>query len=73
MEVYAPEEQQPPLPDKSNLDLLSQGEKEIVVFFEVESNIEKLIHFLSLEERKGKDKFDATRFSLYKGSAVFCY
>jgi len=29
--------------------------------------VEKLIYFLSLEDRKGKDKFDATRFSLFKG------
>ncbi len=70
MEVYAPEDQQPPLPDKDNLELLSPGEKEIVTFFEVESNVEKLIHFLSLEDRKGKDKFDATRFSLFKGNTL---
>ena len=70
MEVYAPEDQQPPLPDKDTLESLSPGEKEIVAFFEVESNIEKLMHFLSLEDRKGKDKFDATRFSLFKGNSV---
>lgn len=29
--------------------------------------MEKFITFLALEERKGKDKFNATRFSLFKG------
>lgn len=68
MEIYAPEDQQPQLPEKSNLESLNQEEKEIVAFFQDDSNIEKLIHFLSLEDRKGKDKFDATRFSLFKGN-----
>ena len=68
MEVYAPEDQQPPLPDRGHLESLSAGEKEIVAFFDVPSNIDKLIHFMSLEDRKGKDKFDATRFSLFKGN-----
>lgn len=67
MEVYAPEDQQPPLPDKSNVESLTSEEKEIAVFFDSESNIEKFVHFLSLEDRKGKDKFGATRFSFFKG------
>ncbi len=70
MEVYAPEDQQPPLPDKSNIESLTPEEKEIAVFFESESNIEKFVHFLSLEDRKGKDKFGATRFSFFKGIIV---
>ena len=71
MEVYAPEDKQPQLPEKDSLDSLKQEEKEIANFFLVESNVEKLIHFLSLEDRKGKDKFDATRFSLFKGGYYF--
>lgn len=67
MEVYAPEDEQPSLPEKSTIDSLTPGEKEILSFFESDSNIEKFVHFLSLEDRKGKDKFGAIRFSLFKG------
>ncbi len=65
MEVYAPENQQPVL-DRA-VEELSPGEAEIEKFFGVSSNVDKLIYFLSLEDRKGKDKFDATRFSFFKG------
>ena len=37
-------------------------------FFNNEKNIEKFIEFLSLEEKKGKDKFNAKRFILFKVS-----
>lgn len=67
MEVYAPEDEQPSLPEKSTIESLTPGEKEILSFFESDSNIEKFVHFLSLEDRKGKDKFGAIRFSLFKG------
>lgn len=65
MEVYAPDHQQPPV--ERSFESLSPGEAEVSRFFSNPANIEKLIGFLSLEERKGKDKFDATRFSLFKG------
>ncbi|XP_057375631.1 proteasome activator complex subunit 4-like [Daphnia carinata] len=67
MEIYAPEDQQPSLPEKTTIGLLTPGEKEIFSFFESDANIEKFVHFLSLEDRKGKDKFGAIRFSLFKG------
>ena len=35
-------------------------------FFHSETNVDKFIEFLSLEEKKGKDKFNAKRFSLFK-------
>ena len=35
-------------------------------FFNSEANIEKLVEFLSLEEKKGRDKFNAIRFTLFK-------
>ena len=69
MQVYAPEDQQPPL-DRS-LEAMTAGEIEIANFFNEASNVDKLIAFLSLEDRKGKDKFDATRFSLFKGT-LYC-
>ena len=65
MYVYAPSDQQPEL-DRRPEDL-SPGEREVQQFFSNPSNIEKLIGFLSLEDRKGKDKFDARRFSMFKG------
>ena len=74
MEVYAPENQQPVL-DRP-LEELSLGEAEIANFFSVSTNVDKLIYFLSLEDRKGKDKFDATRFSFFKGVLLkhyFCF
>ena len=37
-------------------------------FFCNEAQVGKLIGFLSLEERKGKDKFDSKRFVLFKVS-----
>ncbi|XP_034942579.1 proteasome activator complex subunit 4-like [Chelonus insularis] len=36
-------------------------------FFTDSQNIEKLIKYNTIEERKGKDKFNITRFTLYKG------
>ena len=66
MEVYAPENEQPAL-DRT-LDDMTPGEQEIFNFFSNTSNVDKLIYFLSLEDRKGKDKFDATRFSFFKGN-----
>lgn len=65
MEVYAPEEEQPPL--IRSPEGYTAGEMEICNFFDNPANVEKLIYFLSLEDRKGRDRFDATRFSLFKG------
>ena len=67
MEVYAPDDQQPAL--IRSADAFSAGEMELCNFFNDSANVEKLIYFLSLEDRKGKDKFDATRFSLFKGNS----
>ncbi|XP_018576290.1 proteasome activator complex subunit 4 [Anoplophora glabripennis] len=45
---------------------LSDTETEIYSFFRNESNIEKLIKYLSLEEKKGHDQFNAYRFLTFK-------
>ena len=42
-------------------------EKEIYDFFIREENIDRLMAFLSLEEHKGRDKFDPSRFAMFKG------
>lgn len=67
MEVYAPDDQQPCL--DRNSEAMTPAEYEVHQFFTDQASIEKFIGFLSLEDRKGKDKFDARRFSLFKGSA----
>jgi proteasome activator subunit 4 len=46
---------------------LNESEKEIFDFFVREENIDKLMGFLSLEEHKGRDKFDPGRFAMFKG------
>ncbi|XP_046740797.1 proteasome activator complex subunit 4-like [Diprion similis] len=65
VKVYAPSSQQPSL--DPNVRILTDEEKEIDIFFNDPSNISKLIGYLSLEERKGKDKFDGYRFVLFEG------
>jgi len=64
LEVYAPSSQQPCF-DKTRE--LTDCEKEINFFFNDSQNIEKLINYFSLEEKKGKDKFNALRCFLFKG------
>jgi len=65
MLVYAPANEQPKL-DRGR-DELSPQEKEMVDFFSDSGNISQLIEFLSLEENKGKDRFDSKRFCMWKG------
>ena len=65
MQVYAPSNQQPKL-DRSESEL-NDVEREIYKFFYSQKNIDKLIEFLSLEENKGRDKFNAARFIMFKG------
>lgn len=65
MLVYAPSDQQPPL-NRSSEDMNAQ-EAEIFKFFSNEAKLQKLIEFLSLEEQKGVDHFDARRFFMFKG------
>ncbi|CAG9839520.1 unnamed protein product [Diabrotica balteata] len=48
------------------LDDLTEIEKDIYTFFNNKENIEKLIKFLSLEEKKGRDHFNAYRFLAFK-------
>ena len=65
MLVYAPDDQQPKL-DRS-LEEMTEPEQEIFKFLSDEKNLQKLISFLSLEENKGRDKFDSRRFLMWKG------
>lgn len=63
--VYAPSAQQPPLNRKR--DELTSAERIIYDFFANTSNIDKLIAFWSLEEKKGNEKFNRSRSFLLKG------
>ncbi|KAF7220060.1 proteasome activator complex subunit 4A isoform X2 [Nothobranchius furzeri] len=63
--MYAPLEEQP----KQNLSKEEMTEREQIIFdhFSDPVFINQFIEFLSLEDRKGKDKFSPRRFCLFKG------
>ncbi|KAE8280512.1 Proteasome activator complex subunit 4B [Larimichthys crocea] len=63
--MYAPQEEQP----KHNLTREEMTEREQIIFdhFSDPVFINQFIEFLSLEDRKGKDKFSPRRFCLFKG------
>ncbi|GAB0097686.1 proteasome activator complex subunit 4A-like [Sergentomyia squamirostris] len=62
--LYAPSADQPCL-DRTE-DEMNDTEKVIFQFFMDPDNVEKLVTFWSLEEKKGKDKFNRSRFFLIK-------
>ena len=66
--VYAPSSQQPGL-DRAVEDM-PEAEQIVFRFFTEEKNISKLVEFLSLENKKGKDHFDVERFGMFKESVV---
>lgn len=63
--VYCQPEEQPPL-DRTR-EQLAPEEVPVYNSFSQEQFVDRLISFLSLEERKGHDKFDAKRFFMFKG------
>ncbi|XP_078590168.1 proteasome activator complex subunit 4-like isoform X2 [Branchiostoma floridae x Branchiostoma japonicum] len=65
MLTYAPADQQPPLGRKR--EDMSEGEGIIFDHFSNTEFVDKLIGFLSLEDRKGRDKFSNRRFNMFKG------
>lgn len=65
LEVYAPSSQQPCLDPE--VRELTDCEKEVDLFFNEPQNVKKLIGYLSLEEKKGKDKFHAYKSFLFEG------
>uniref|UniRef100_A0A8D2L1E2 Proteasome activator subunit 4 n=1 Tax=Varanus komodoensis TaxID=61221 RepID=A0A8D2L1E2_VARKO len=65
MKIYASAEEQPKL-GRSRKEL-SEAEQIIYDHFSDPKFVEQLIKFLSLEDRKGKDKFNPRRFCLFKG------
>ncbi|KAM4771368.1 proteasome activator complex subunit 4 [Rhinophrynus dorsalis] len=63
--VYASADQQPKI--GRTRDEMSEAEQIIYDHFTDEKFVDQLIKFLSLEDRKGKDKFNPRRFCLFKG------
>ncbi|XP_064483757.1 proteasome activator complex subunit 4-like [Ornithodoros turicata] len=63
--VYAGESEQPTL-DRS-VQEMSESEAAIFEAFTSETFLNQMMAYLSLEERKGQDRFDAKRFYLFKG------
>lgn len=63
--MYAPTEEQP----KQGLTRDQMTEREQIIYdhFSDPLFVNQLIEFLSLEDRKGKDKFSPRRFCLFKG------
>jgi proteasome activator subunit 4 len=62
--VYAPNSAQPKL-DRTEEEM-PDIEQVIFRFFMNEENVNKLVEFLSLENKKGHDHFDAERFGMFK-------
>lgn len=66
VEIYAPSTEQPNI-DK-RFQNLSVEEKEIYNFFNNPENLQQFIEYFSMEEKKGKDQFNAYKFLLFKVS-----
>ncbi|XP_031770190.1 proteasome activator complex subunit 4B-like isoform X2 [Galleria mellonella] len=65
LEVAAPSSEQVRIFDLP-LEEMTDNQRLIMEFFTDNTNIEKLVSFLTVEEKKGKDKFSGLRFSLFK-------
>ncbi|XP_031439180.1 proteasome activator complex subunit 4B isoform X1 [Clupea harengus] len=62
--VYAPATEQP---EDLTPDDMNERERIIYDHFSNTEFVDQLVKFLSLEDRKGKDKFNPRRFCLFKG------
>lgn len=64
--MAAPSSEQLPLDrDPSTME---EGELNMYNFFTNDANVERLIAFLTVEEKKGKDKFSGSRFAMFRVS-----
>ncbi|XP_041764682.1 proteasome activator complex subunit 4B-like isoform X1 [Anopheles merus] len=62
--MYAPSAEQPKL-DRT-VDELSEHERTIFEFFDQQENVDTLMRFWSLEEKKGRDEFSGSRMLMIK-------
>jgi proteasome activator subunit 4 len=63
LEVYAPTSEQPSFEEAG----LTDQEREIVAFFGDQQNVDKFVGYLSLEGKKGRDKFRNVHMLVFKG------
>lgn len=47
---------------------MEEGERHLYEFFSDDANVDRLVGFLTVEEKKGKDKFSGVRFSMFRVS-----
>ncbi|KAJ2953222.1 hypothetical protein O0L34_g801 [Tuta absoluta] len=45
---------------------MEEGERYIYEFFSDDANVDRLVGFLTVEEKKGKDKFSGVRFAVFR-------
>ncbi|KAK9875517.1 hypothetical protein WA026_007908 [Henosepilachna vigintioctopunctata] len=64
LEIYASTENQSVLGE--NLEKMNEQQKEMFNFFTDQDNISKLIEYFSLEEKKGSDKFNSFKSTIFK-------
>ncbi|KAL0269474.1 UNVERIFIED_CONTAM: hypothetical protein PYX00_007188 [Menopon gallinae] len=64
LELFAPSREQPPF-NIAEGDMTAE-EREVQNFFLNKENIDQLITYFSLEDRKGKDKFNGAGFFMFK-------
>lgn len=64
VELYASASEQPQT-DRPRAEMTVQ-EQEIVDFFTCQENVDTLVHFLAMEEKKDKDAFNGNRFIMFK-------
>lgn len=69
LQIAAPSTEQVFSSDVAPEDM-EEGERSIHEFFNDDAHVEKLVSFLTVEDKKGKDKFSGIRFSLFRVSFI---
>lgn len=70
LKVYSASCEQPSAAKR--MDDLTEHEKEIYSFFSDSNNVDSLVKYLAMEEKKGKDQFNVHRFLVFKVSFTVC-
>ncbi|XP_047537196.1 proteasome activator complex subunit 4-like [Vanessa atalanta] len=65
IKVAAPVSEQTYSIDRAPEDM-EEGERYLYEFFSDEANIERLVAFFTVEEKKGKDKFNGIRYAMFR-------
>lgn len=51
-------------------EAMEEGERYLYEFFSDDANVDRLVAFLTVEEKKGRDKFSGIRFSMFRVSLM---